>query len=336
MPDLGSASSVGRPEQTPAPRPAPSGTGGARAVLPGTGFDAAGLLAIKGSRRISVVIPARDEEDSVGGIVATVRAELVERIPLVDELIVIDSDSVDSTARRAREAGASVHAAAQIRPDLGAAQGKGEALWKSQFVVTGDVIAFIDSDLVEWGTHFVTGLLGPLLTDERVQLVKAVYDRPHLDEHGQVVESGGRVTELVARPLLALHHPQLAHIIQPLSGEWAVRATALAQLWMPVGYGVEIAALIDIATRHGSDAVAQVELGLRTHRHHRHDTLGPMAVQVMAAAQARRAGREGEASVVELRQFDRAGDHFVPRTSLVDIAERPPYATVSDTQEVQR
>ena len=293
-----------------------------------TDFPIEALLAAKGESRISVVIPARDEEGSVGAVVARVVADCMQAVPLVDEVIVIDSDSVDATAARAREAGAVVHAARDIRPDLGRAEGKGEALWKSQFVTSGDLLVFLDSDLVDWGTHFVTGLLGPLLADDGVQLVKAVYDRPLLAADGHEVESGGRVTELVARPLLALHWPELAGIVQPLSGEWAVRRTAFGSYAVPVGYGVEIAALLDTATTFGVEGIAQVELGRRTHRHHRHDTLGPMAVQVMAAAEARRGIRRGEAKV-ELRQFDVSDERFVPRIRRVDVAERPPFDSVA-------
>ncbi|CCH78199.1 conserved hypothetical protein [Nostocoides japonicum T1-X7] len=287
-----------------------------------------GLAAAKAGRRVSVVLPARDEEATVGGIVARLRAELVEDVPLVDELVVIDSDSSDATAEVARRAGASVHAAAAIRPDLGARRGKGEALWKSQFVTTGDLVVFVDSDLVDWGPHFVTGLLGPLLTDPATALVKAVYDRPMLDPAGREVEQGGRVTELVARPLLALHHPGLAGIVQPLSGEWAIRRDVLEQLSVPVGYGVEIAALVDTATLCGPEAIAQVDLGRRTHRHHRHDTLGPMAVQVLAAVEARLGASHPRSTSAALRQFDRTTTGFTPRETTVDLTERPPAVTV--------
>ena len=132
------------------------------------------LLAAKGDQRLSVVIPARDEQDSVGDVVAALRHAWVEQTPLIDELVVIDSDSVDDTVEVARAAGAIVHSAKDIRPDLGPAEGKGEALWKALHVVTGDVLAFLDADLVEWGSHFVPGLVAPLLTDPTVHLVKAV------------------------------------------------------------------------------------------------------------------------------------------------------------------
>ncbi|MBD3782242.1 MAG: glucosyl-3-phosphoglycerate synthase [Micrococcales bacterium] len=292
--------------------------------------DPAALLAAKGSTRVSVVVPARDEEATVGDVVGRVRAAWVEDVPLVDELVVIDSDSTDATARVAREAGAVVHAAAEVLPSLGPARGKGEALWKALHVTTGDVLVFLDADLVEWGTHFVSGLLGPLLTDSSLALVKAVYDRPLLDADGREAETGGRVTELVARPLLALHHPELAGLVQPLAGEWAVRRSAMEQFSVPVGYGVEVAALVDTAALLGASAIAQVDLGRRAHRHHRHDTLGPMAVQVIAAVEARleRGASRAPRSSATLTQYDRGPDGFVPHPRAVDLAERPPAVSV--------
>ena len=228
----------------------------------------------------------------------------------------------------ARDAGATVHAASEVLPALGPARGKGEALWKSLHVTTGDVLVFLDADLVEWGPHFVSGLLGPLLTDPGVALVKAVYDRPLLDADGREAETGGRVTELVARPLLALHHPELAGLVQPLAGEWAVRRSAMERFSVPVGYGVEIAALVDTAELLGADAIAQVDLGRRTHRHHRHDTLGPMAVQVLAAVESRlaRAGVRPGVGHADAVRPDRRGVHPQPRE--VDLTERPPALAV--------
>lgn len=291
--------------------------------------EAAGLT-------VSVVIPARDEESTVGAVVDAVRRAWVDEVSLVDELVVIDSDSVDATAERARAAGARVHAAADVRPDLPAARGKGEALWKSLHVTTGDVLVFLDADLLDWGPHFVPGLLGPLLTTPDVELVKAVYHRPMLTPDGQEAESGGRVTELVARPLLALHFPELAHVVQPLSGEWAIRRSTFEQLSVPVGYGVEIAALVDVAARHGAPGTAQVDLGRRTHRHHRHDTLGPMAVQVMAAIERRLGTPRPGASTVVLQQFDPVQGGFRARRTDVEVAERPPAVTVAGYRDRAR
>jgi len=298
-------------------------------------WSAEALLEKKGDRTVSVVVPAKNEESTVAAVVERILADFVraDGSGLVDEVVVIDSDSTDRTADIAREAGAKVFSANEIRPELGAVPGKGEALWKSQHVTQGDLVVFVDADLVDWGTHFVTGLLAPLLTDDAVQLVKAVYDRPMIDATGREEETGGRVTELVARPWLALHRPGLAGIVQPLSGEWAIRREAFASYAVPVGYGVEIAALVDTFDRYGAAGIAQVDLGRRTHRHHRHDTLGLMAVQVLAAADRRRGGGVGGAgddagATVSLTQYARGAAGFEPRVTDVATGERPPADTL--------
>lgn len=287
-----------------------------------------------GDVSVAVVVPARDERDTVGEVVSRLRRCWVEDTPLVDELVVIDSDSVDDTADVARAAGATVHRARDVRPDLGRAQGKGEALWKALHVTTAEVLVFIDADLVAWDPAYVPGLLAPLQSDPATQLVKAVYHRPLLDGQGHEIESGGRVTELVARPLLALHRPELVDIVQPLSGEWSIRRSAFERYAVPVGYGVEIAALLDTASTYGVGAIAQATLPRRAHRHHRHDTLGPMALQVMSAVERRvRTPADGAAEggdPVLLRQFDPASRGFTARDRHVDIAERPPAISVPD------
>ena len=300
------------------------------------------LLERKGDHTVSVVVPAKDEEATVAGVVERIRADLVRDGGggLVDEVVVIDSDSLDRTADVARAAGAKVFSANEIRPDLGSVPGKGEALWKAQHVTRGDLLVFVDADLVDWGTHFVTGLLAPLLVDDEVQLVKAVYDRPMIDATGREEESGGRVTELVARPWLALHRPGLAGVVQPLSGEWAIRRSAFASYAVPVGYGVEIAALVDTFDRFGVAAIAQVDLGRRTHRHHRHDTLGLMAVQVLAAADRRRdrsgAGPVRAEETVGLTQYARGQAGFEPRVTAVATGERPPADSVRMPAHAER
>lgn len=281
--------------------------------------------------RISLVLPARNEAATVGAIVARVRQELVEKHPLVDEIVVVDSDSVDGTAATARHAGAVVHAAGGIRPELGSRPGKGEAMWKSLFVTTGDVLVFMDADLTEWGPHFVSGLLGPLLTDERVQLVKGCYDRPRgstaKGPHGAAPAEGGRVTELVARPLIALHWPELAGIVQPLAGEWAVRRSLFERLAVPAGYAVDLAALVDARRLGGPDAVAQVDLGTRRHGHQSLRDLGAMSLQILAMARSRTSGGPGSEQL-PLRQYDWATGRAAPVGRLVDLAERPPAVTV--------
>jgi glucosyl-3-phosphoglycerate synthase len=284
------------------------------------------LLAAKGTRRVSVVIPARDEAPTIGAIVSGIRAELVDGIQLVDELVVIDSDSTDATARIAVDNGARLYPAHTIRPDLGSYPGKGEALWKAQFVTSGDVLVFIDADLTGWGTHFVTGLLGPLLTDDRVQLVKGFYDRVLDDGSGRVAPHGGRVTELVARPLLSLYWPELTDVVQPLAGEWAIRRSAFETLAVPVGYAVEMATLLDVFAACGADGIAQVDLGERAHTHQSVHDLGVMAAEIIAVAARRRAGESPRESAA-LWQFDRHADPPW-RAREVPMAERPPAITV--------
>lgn len=281
------------------------------------------LLALKGSTSISLVVPARNEAATVGDVVARVREALVETASLLDEIVVIDSDSTDATYDVATEAGATVHRAADIRPDLGPRAGKGEAMWKSLFVARGDLIAFMDADLLDWDTHFVPGLLGPLLTAPDVQLVKGFYQRPFTGGEETAPFEGGRVTELVARPLIALLFPELRDLVQPLAGEWAVRRSLFESLSVPTGYAVELAALVDTLSRHGLGAIAQVDLGTRAHRHQALRDLGGMSAQIIAAALAR-AGARANADGLDLRQFVGSGDELEALDRHVPTSERPP------------
>lgn len=293
-------------------------------------FGVAALAAAKQAAgdRVSVVIPARNEAGTVAEVVGQIRDALLPA-GLVDELVVIDSDSVDDTAEVARAAGATVFAAREVDTGDAALPGKGEALWKSLFVTTGELLVFIDADLTEWGPHFVTGLLGPLLRHPDVQLVKGFYDRLADDLPGAEVAApqGGRVTELCARPLLNLYWPELAAVVQPLAGEWAIRRSLLAALPIPVGYGVEFASLTDTYLRHGLSAIAQVDLGRRGHRHQAVHDLGVMAAEILATAMRRLPGgvRPAEPAGV-LMQYDRdAPDGW--RQRAVPTLERPPAGT---------
>lgn len=288
-------------------------------------WPVADLLAAKGATRISVVIPARNEAGTIAGIVERIRSDLIGTHRLVDELVVMDSDSSDDTAALAREHGAAVHAVRSVRPDLGAFAGKGEALWKAQFVTSGELLVFIDADLTDWGTHFVSGLLGPLLHDSRVELVKGFYDRLLDDGSTAHTPQGGRVTELVARPLINLHWPALAAVVQPLAGEWAVRRTSFETLSIPVGYGIEMAVLLDVFARSGLAAIAQVDLGDRAHSHQSVHDLGVMAADILAVA-ARRFGLTVPLSS-ELWQFDRRASPPW-RAREVPLDERPPAVSV--------
>ncbi|MGI8677948.1 MAG: glucosyl-3-phosphoglycerate synthase [Jatrophihabitans sp.] len=274
---------------------------------------------------VSVVLPARDEAASVGHVVERIRRDLVLDRQVVDEVVVMDSLSSDGTADAARDSGATVYDVAAVRPDLGVRAGKGEALWKSLFVTTGDISVFIDADLTEWGTHFVSGLLGPLLADPAVQLVRGFYDRLLDDGAGRTSTEGGRVTELLAKPLLASRWPELAAVVQPLAGEWAVRRRHFERLSVPTGYAVEFATLVDTAADPGLDAIAQVDLGSRSHRHqHVHD-LGAMALEILTVADRRSFGDRGTVPDV-IAQFDRTlATHWRERT--VPVSERPPAVT---------
>ena len=276
-------------------------------------WSLAGLLAAKRANAVTVslVVPARNEAATVGAIVARVHDALMATVSLLDEIVVIDSDSEDDTFAVAAGSGAVVHRSRDIRPDLGSRPGKGEAMWKSLFVTRGDLLVFMDADLVDWDTHFIPGLLGPLLTDPGIALVKGCYERPYLNGDPAAADEGGRVTELVARPLIALLHPELAGLAQPLAGEWAVRRSVFETLSVPTGYGVELAALIDTARACGPEAIAQVWLGRRAHRHQSLHDLGGMAAQVLAAAWSRSTGSPAP-DAVRLRQ----------RT--VPLTERPP------------
>ncbi len=273
---------------------------------------------------VSVVLPALDEERTVGAIVAEIRRTLMERVPLVDELVVIDSGSADRTAEVARRAGARVVHRDAILPRLPALPGKGEVLWRSLLVTGGDIVAFVDADLREFSADFVTGIVGPLLTDPDVHFVKAMYDRPLGAASGQ----GGRVTELMARPLLNMHWPLLAGFVQPLGGEYAARRSLLEQLPFPVGYGVELGLLVDALHTVGLDALAQVDVGVRRHRHQDGQALGRMAAAIYRTAQLRLA--RGHLVRPELTQFERGEHGFVPRTYAVDTEERPPMAGISE------
>ncbi|WP_282087715.1 glucosyl-3-phosphoglycerate synthase [Streptomyces tendae] len=273
---------------------------------------------------VSVVLPALDEEATVGDIVAVIRRELVLGVPLVDEIVVVDSGSSDRTSEVAAAAGARVVHRDAILPRIPAVPGKGEVLWRSLLVTGGDIVCFVDADLREFSADFVSGIVGPLLTDPDVHLVKAMYDRPLGTAPGQ----GGRVTELMARPLLNMHWPQLAGFVQPLGGEYAARRSLLERLPFPVGYGVELGMLVDALHLVGLDALAQVDVGVRVHRHQDGRALGRMAAAIYRTAQLRLA--RGHLVRPTLTQFERGADGFEPRTYAVDTEERPPMTEITE------
>ena len=269
---------------------------------------------------VSVCLPARDEEATVGQIVAAVRTDLVDGPGLVDEIVVLDDGSTDGTAEAARRAGARVLAVEDVLPELAAGSGKGNALWKSLYAAEGDLICWLDADVRNFDSHFVTQLLEPLLVDPGIAFVKGYYERPL---HGQP-SGGGRVTELMARPLLCALFPQLARFVQPLAGEYAGRRDVLESVPFVEGWGVEIGLLIDIAERFGIDSIAQRDLGIREHRNRGLDELAPQAMAVLVTG-LRRAGVPAHEMASTLVRTGLDGEReLVP----VEIRERPPMMTV--------
>lgn len=269
---------------------------------------------------VSLCIPARDEAATIGRIVEIARRHLAEDVPLLDEILVVDDHSSDHTADAARSAGAKVVHSADVLPAAGPGSGKGDAIWKSLSASTGDLVAWVDGDITDFGPRFVTGLLGPLLTYPSVEFVKGFYRRP-----GGGPAGGGRVTELMARPLIARLFPHLAGVVQPLAGEYAGRRSVLEALPIVCGWGVDLGLVIDVVARHGLPALAQVDLGTRRHRHRPLDQLSPQAMAILTTALRRAGVPEREAARLVLFNADHHG-HEVP----VEVRERPPLRTLAD------
>jgi glucosyl-3-phosphoglycerate synthase len=272
---------------------------------------------------VSVCLPARNEAGTVGAIVTAVRDELVTG-GLVDEVVVLDDGSDDATAATALAAGACVTAVAEVLPDLPAGEGKGNALWKSLYVTSGDLVCFLDADVRNFEAHFVTRLLAPLLEDPTIGFVKGHYVRPL---HGRP-RGGGRVTELMARPLLNALFPRLAGIRQPLGGEYAARRELLEVLPFVDGWGVELGLLIDVADRFGVEAIAEADLGVREHRNRDLDDLAPQAMAVLLTGLR----RAGAAPVDVASTLVRVDDHGASTLVPVPVRERPPMVTVAAYQ----
>ena len=278
------------------------------------------LRAQKAGTRVSVVLPALDAAATVGRVVGMAR-RLAEDTGLVDEVVVVDAGSRDATAEVAGTAGAVVHHLHDVLPGTGSRAGRGEVLWKSLAVTTGDVVVVVDADLLDPQPQVVTGLLGPLLHDPGVELVKGCYDRS-LDGSGET--SDRCVTELVARPLISTFYPELAGVVQPLAGEYAGRRRLFEAIPFCGGYGVEIAMLIDTLELRGLGAIAQVDLGRRRHGHRDAAALGRMAAHVSHVVH-RRAGVADGGDAPSITQFARDGyGHHAAVTHAVDVAERPP------------
>ncbi|HMF84438.1 MAG TPA: glucosyl-3-phosphoglycerate synthase [Acidimicrobiia bacterium] len=271
---------------------------------------------------VSVCLPARDEEATVGRVVATVRRDLVERLQVVDEIVVMDDGSTDATGDAARVAGAHVYRVDELLPELPPGIGKGNAMWKSLYVCQGDLLCWVDADIRNFRADFVTRLLAPLLTDPDVGMVKGFYRRPLHDSP----TGGGRVTELMARPVLSYLFPALTRFVQPLSGEYAARRSILEAVPFVEGWGVEIGLLLDVVHQFGIQSVSQVDLGVRAHRNRPLEQLGPQALAILATA-LRRAGLDAcdPPFAAELVRYD---ERLAPERIPVVVHERPPMVTV--------
>lgn len=249
-------------------------TFGAHALL-----EPDGLAARKRAsrQRVSVVLPAVNEAETIGSVCAMIRDRLMGHLGIVDELLVVDGESRDGTRAIAEAGGARVYDVAELLPEIPVSPGKGEALWRSLSVVSGDIVVWIDADIRNFSTDFVTRLIAPLLADETISFVKGFYRRPLSMGDELVADEGGRVTELLARPLLAALFPELCGFAQPLSGEYAGRVDVLRRVPFFTGYSVEVGLLIDLLEAVGLDALAQADLGQRIHRNRPLAELAPMA-----------------------------------------------------------
>jgi glucosyl-3-phosphoglycerate synthase len=297
------------------------------------------LLALKRQQgvTISVAMPALNEEVTVGNVIHTIKAALMDDVQLLDEIVLMDSDSVDATRMIASELGVPVYIHQQTLPNYGARRGKGEALWKSLYTTRGDILIWIDTDIANIHPRFVYGLLGPLLVNPRLQFVKGFYRRPLRVGDRVQAGGGGRVTELTARPLLNLFFPELSGIIQPLSGEYGGRRKALESLPFSSGYGVEIGLLIDVLEKFGLNAVAQVDLLERIHHNQPLESLSKMSfaiIQTVMRKMERRFGRnvlEEVNKTMKLIHYE--GGRFSLDIEEIAELERPPMIELPEYQE---
>jgi glucosyl-3-phosphoglycerate synthase len=286
---------------------------------------------------ISLALPALNEETTVGKVIRTLRLALQRRAPLLDEIVLIDSDSTDRTREVARRLGVPVYIHQHLLPELGARPGKGEALWKSLLVTRGDVVVWIDTDIVNIHPRFVFGVLGPLLLDRRIQFVKGFYRRPLRVGERMQAGGGGRVTELTARPLLNLFYPELSGVIQPLSGEYGGRRTALEQLPFFSGYGVETGLLIEVLERFGLQAIAQVDLQERIHHNQSLEALSKMSFAIIQAVMAKVERRYERAILDDVNKSMKIisyqdGEYQLDVDEVVE-RERPPMASLPQYHE---
>jgi glucosyl-3-phosphoglycerate synthase len=287
---------------------------------------------------ISLALPALNEEQTVGKVIQTVKTALMDQIPLLDEMVLIDSGSEDRTREIASDLGIPVFIHQEILPQYGAYTGKGEALWKSLYVVNGDIIAWIDTDIKNIDPRFVFGILGPLLDSPNVRYVKGFYRRPLRQGDKMVAGGGGRVTEITARPFLNLFFPELSGLIQPLSGEYAGRRSALEKLPFFTGYGVETGLLIDLLNKYGLEGIAQVDLLERIHHNQPLPSLSKMSFAIMQVVFSRLEEQhnvqllEQANLTMNLIRFSKRRGYFLDQDEIHEY-ERPPMESIPEYRQ---
>jgi glucosyl-3-phosphoglycerate synthase len=295
--------------------------------------DVSRLAALKEAQglSISLCLPTLNEERTVGKIIGVLKRELMEKVPLLDEIGIVDSGSTDRTREIAQRRGAKVFLASECLPELGAIKGKGENLWKSLYLFSGDIIVWIDADIRNIHPKFVYGLLGPILENPEISYVKAFYRRP-LRIGGKVTLDGGRVTELLVRPYLSMLFPDLSALAQPLSGEYAGRRTVLERVPFQSGYGVEVGLLIDIERQFGIQSIAQVDMDVRVHRNQDLASLRKMSHTILSALMTR-SEQLGKFAMLEglgreLHLVRKNDASYVHDTEADTGTERPPMIAV--------
>jgi len=281
---------------------------------------------------LSLCIPTLNEEDTIGKEIVIFRSELMERYPLIDEIAVIDSGSTDNTLEVAASFGADVYHASEILPEVGDKPGKGENLWKAIYQLKGDIICYVDADIKNIHPRFTYGLVAPLIYRDEIKYVKAFYDRPLAFSTGIRPSGGGRVTEILVRPLFSLFYPELTAIVQPLSGEYAVRREVLERLSFPIGYGVETAHILDVFHRWGMTAFGQTDLDQRVHRNQSTQALGRMSFGIIQSFFNRLEAHRMVDNLPKLsnicRQFQAQDNRYEQIVQEIIEEERPPMVTV--------
>ena len=298
------------------------------------------LVALKTKKnlKISLCLPTLNEEQTIAKEIIILKSELMTRYPLLDEIVVVDSGSTDETTKIARAYGADVYEATKILPHLEQFKGKGENLWKALYITKGDIIVYLDADIKNIHHRFAYGLIGPLLLYDHIKFAKAFYDRPiSIGKSKMRPTGGGRVTELVIRPLFSLFFPELTQLIQPLSGEYAGFREVFERIPFPIGYGVETSMNLDIYEKWGLDVIAQVDLDRRIHRNQDTKALGRMAFAILKTFIHRKA----RLGIIDLKyelfdemiQYNLVNERYQPDILKIETHERPPMIEIPEYRE---